>query len=125
MKIGKVVDRRCGAKLGGKRLCQVRMAPKQKDHHPTCAKCRGKYCFPDDNCDVCRHWDKEIWHDYDPMVVPDDSTNTNPISETLGPQSITQSSSLALNQAISMHASPVSLVTAQAKPSSWFSPLLA
>ena len=45
----------------GSRKCGAFLSSLDRDHHPTCARCRGKICTRDMTCDFCVGWQWELF----------------------------------------------------------------
>ena len=45
----------------GNRKCGAFLSTLDRDPHPTCARCRGKICTKDMNCDFCADWSAAQW----------------------------------------------------------------
>ena len=48
---------------GGKK-CGAFKSPLFRDPHPTCARCRGRRCFDDMTCDICKDWSVTLWEKF-------------------------------------------------------------
>ena len=48
---------------GGKK-CGAFMSTLLRDPHPTCARCRGRRCFDDMTCDICKDWSVTQWEKF-------------------------------------------------------------
>ena len=53
----------------GSQPCNRFRSSIDRELHPTCLKCRGRYCNSDNPCSVCLEWDEGHWASFRKLQV--------------------------------------------------------
>ena len=71
----------------GEQKCGYFMSAIERDPHPTCQRCRGKICYRNLTCDICKDWSEEQWREFEKKKKKKKkkSKSLGPTSPTVAP----------------------------------------